>query len=302
MSEHRCGYVAIIGRPNVGKSTLLNQALGAKISIVSKKPQTTRNRILGLYSRDDAQVVFLDTPGIHDPDKKPINRRMVDAAVAALDDVDLVLLMIDVSGRNRDPEANATVLDALAKHELPVLLVLNKIDTIERPDLLPLIQQWSEAGAWEAIVPIAARSGDGVGELLRAVVERLPEGPAFFPKDQLTDVSVRFLVSELIREKVFRLTGQEIPYVTAVEIEEWEERKGGELVRVMARIWVERDGQKAIVIGKGGSKLKEIGTAARIDAERLLGQRVYLQLTVGTKARWTHDRALLSRLGNFGEG
>lgn len=302
MSEHRCGYVAIIGRPNVGKSTLLNQALGAKISIVSKKPQTTRNRILGLYSRDDAQVVFLDTPGIHDPDKKPINRRMVDAAVAALDDVDLVLLMIDVSGRNRDPEANATVLDALAKHELPVLLVLNKIDTIERPELLPLIQQWSEAGSWEAIVPIVARSGDGVGELLRSVVERLPESPAFFPKDQLTDVSVRFLVSELIREKVFRLTGQEIPYVTAVEIEEWEERKDGELVRVMARIWVERDGQKAIVIGKGGSKLKEIGTAARIDAERLLGQQVYLQLTVGTKARWTHDRALLSRLGNFGEG
>ena len=302
MSEHRCGYVAIIGRPNVGKSTLLNQALGAKISIVSKKPQTTRNRILGLYSRDDAQVVFLDTPGIHDPDKKPINRRMVDAAVAALDDVDLVLLMIDVSGRNRVPEANATVLDALAKHELPVLLVLNKIDTIERPELLPLIQQWSEAGSWEAIVPIVARSGDGVGELLRSVVERLPESPAFFPKDQLTDVSVRFLVSELIREKVFRLTGQEIPYVTAVEIEEWEERKGGELVRIMARIWVERDGQKAIVIGKGGSKLKEIGTAARIDAERLLGQQVYLQLTVGTKARWTHDRALLSRLGNFGEG
>jgi len=299
--QHRCGYVAIVGRPNVGKSTLLNGILGQKISIVSRKPQTTRNRILGLYSRNDAQVVFVDTPGIHEA-HTPINRRMVDAAMDALGEVDLVVFMVDVSGGKATPEANELALDALKRRTLPVVLVLNKIDRIPRPKLLPLLSQWSEAGSWETIVPVSAQTGDGVGDLLRELVGRLPESPPFFPKDQLTDVSERFIVSELVREKVFRLTGQEIPYATAVEIEEFEEVEGKDLVRIMARIWVERDSQKAMVIGRGGRKLKEIGTAARHDIERLLGCRVYLQLTVGTKSRWTHDRNLLQRLGNFGEG
>ncbi|MCO4768752.1 MAG: GTPase Era [Deltaproteobacteria bacterium] len=300
-NEHRCGYVAIIGRPNVGKSTLLNRVLGQKISIVSRKPQTTRNRILGLYNRDDAQVVFLDTPGIHEA-QSPINRRMVDAAVDALSEVDLVIFMIDVAGSAALPERNRLVLDALEKRDLPVVAVLNKIDRVKRPDLLPLLAAWDQAGTWEAIVPVSAEKGDGVGDLLREIVGRLPESPPFFPKDQLTDVSERFIVSELVREKVFRLTGQEIPYATAVEVEEFEEVEGKDLVRIMARIWVERDTQKAMVIGRGGRKLKEIGTAARLDIERLLGCRVYLQLTVGTKSKWTHDRSLLQRLGNFRGG
>jgi GTP-binding protein Era len=293
---HRCGYVAIVGRPNVGKSTLLNRILGQKISIVSRKPQTTRNRILGLYNQDDAQVVFLDTPGIHEA-HSAINKRMVDAALDAVNEVDLVLLMVDVASGSALPERNQLVLDALARREVPVLAVLNKVDAVDKPSVLPLLAAWSEAGAWQALVPLSAKTGDGVESLLAEIVRRLPESPAFFPKDQLTDVSERFIVSEMIREKVFRLTGQEIPYATAVEVEEFEEKPDRELVRIMARIWVERETQKGMVIGKQGRKLKEIGTAARKDIERL-----YLQLTVGTKSGWTQHRQLLQRLGNFGEG
>ena len=296
---HRCGYVAIIGRPNVGKSTLLNQALGQKLSIVSSKPQTTRNRILGLANTDHAQIVFLDTPGIHDANTA-INRRMVDAAVAALGDVDLALLLVDAS-RARDASRHQQVLRALGKQTGPVLLVLNKIDLIDKRDLLPIIAAWSGAGEWVGIVPISAETGDGVPQLLAEIVERLPEAPPFFDKEQITDVSERFIVSELIREKVFRLTGQEVPYAAAVEIEEFEEKPSKNLVRIMARVWVEREGQKGIVIGKQGSKLKEIGISARRDIERLLGCRVFLQLTVGVKEGWTTDRRLLHRLGNFTE-
>lgn len=301
MSElaHRCGYVAIVGRPNVGKSTLLNRTLGQKLSIVSRKPQTTRNRILGLYNRDDAQVVFLDTPGIHEANT-PINRRMVDAATHALSEVDLVLLLVDSSVAS-DASRHHQVLTALAKHDGPVLLVLNKIDLVDKRDLLPAIAAWSEAGEWAGIVPVSAQTGDGVEHLLDEIIARLPEGPPLFDKEQLTDVSERFVVSELIREKVFRLTGQEVPYAAAVEIEEFEEKPGGQLVRIMARVWVEREGQKGILIGKKGSKLKEIGTAARLDIERLLGCRVFLQLTIGVKEGWTTNHRLLTRLGKFRE-
>ena len=301
MSEvaHRCGYVAIVGRPNVGKSTLLNRALGQKLSIVSRKPQTTRNRILGLYNREDAQLVFLDTPGIHEANT-PINRRMVDAATNALSEVDLVLFLVDVSSAS-DPSRHQQVLAALQKHDGEVLLVLNKIDLVDKRDLLPMIAAWSEAGTWAGIVPVSAQKGDGVEHLLDEVIARLPEGPPLFDKEQLTDVSERFVVAELIREKVFRLTGQEVPYAVAVEIEEFEEKPGRDLVRIMARVWVEREGQKGILIGKKGSKLKEIGTAARLDIERLLGCRVFLQLTIGVKENWTTNRRLLTRLGKFRE-
>jgi len=299
--EHHCGYVAIIGRPNVGKSTLLNHILGQKISIVSRKPQTTRNRILGLHNTEHVQVVFIDTPGIHEA-HSAINKRMVDAAVDALDEVDLVLLMIDVASSGAHPDRNRQVLQTLARRTTPVIAVLNKVDAVQKPVLLPLIGAWADAGDWQALVPISAQTGSGVDVLLDEVVKRLPESPPFFPKDQLTDVSERFIVSEMIREKVFRLTGQEIPYATAVEIEEFEEVEGKDLVRIMARIWVERETQKGMVIGKQGRKLKDIGTAARKDIERLLNCRVYLQLTVGTKSGWTRNRQLLSRLGNFGEG
>lgn len=301
MSEpvHRCGYVAIIGRPNVGKSTLLNRALGQKLSIVSRKPQTTRNRILGLVNTDDAQIVFLDTPGIHEA-STAFNRRMVDAAVSALAEVDLVLLLVDAS-KAIDASRHGQVLRALEKHKGPVVLVLNKVDLVKKPDLLPIIAAWDAAGDWAAIVPVSAQTGNGVPHLLEEIVSRLPEMPPFFDKEQLTDVSERFVVSELIREKVFRLTGQEVPYAAAVEIEEFEEKPSKDLVRIMARVWVEREGQKGILIGKKGSKLKEIGTAARKDIERMLGCRVYLQLTVGVKQGWTTDRRLLQRLGHFRE-
>jgi GTPase len=293
--NHRSGYVAIVGRPNVGKSTLLNRILGEKVSIVSRRPQTTRNRVMGLYNRDDLQVVFLDTPGLHDA-KGLLNRRMVDEAVAALADVELVLLLIDPR-REVDPELDPRLVERLEKGGIPVILVLNKVDLIAKQQLLPLIGRWSEAAPFEALVPISAKSGDGVDGLLDQVAERLPEGPAWFPKDQLTDSTERFVVSELIREQAFKYLDRELPYALAVEIEEFEE--GPTLVRVMARIWVERESQKGIVIGHKGSMLKRIGSSARIEIERLLKAKVFLKLTVGVDPRWTRHRRAVERLGHF---
>jgi len=294
---HRSGYVAIVGRPNVGKSTLLNDLLGEKISIVSRRPQTTRNRVMGIYNREDAQVVFLDTPGIHEASKL-LNKRMVDAAIAALDDVDLVLYMIE-AGRDRDPGRHEALIERLQVTGLPILLAPNKIDCLAKADLLPLFAAWSDAGPFEEIVPISAKTGDGVGSLIGAIVDRLPESPPYFPKDQLTDVTERFVVSELIREQVFRYLDKELPYSTAVEVEEFEE---GKTVRILARIWVERDSQKGIVIGKRASMLKRIGTSARIEIERLLQNPVYLKITVGVSPDWTAKQRSVERLGHFGEG
>ena len=300
MSEsevHRSGYVAIIGRPNVGKSTLLNDLLGEKISIVSRRPQTTRNRVAGIYNRSDAQVVFLDTPGIHDAHKM-LNKRMVDTAIAALDDVDLVLFLIE-AGRDTTPESDLPLLRRVFAGGKPVILAPNKIDMLPKEELLPLLEAWSDALNFADIVPISAKKGDGVGGLISTIVNRLPEGPAYFPKDQLTDVTERFVVAELIREQVFRYLDKEIPYATAVEIEEFQE---GGRVRILARIWVERDSQKGIVIGKGGSMLKRIGTSARIEIEKLLQTKVYLKTTVGVKRDWTSKKQSVERLGNFHEG
>ncbi|MEE2829441.1 MAG: GTPase Era [Myxococcota bacterium] len=300
MSEprvHRSGYVAIVGRPNVGKSTLLNDLLGEKISIVSRRPQTTRNRVMGIYNREDAQVVFLDTPGIHQA-RKLLNKRMVDAALAALEEVDLVLFMIEAA-RDQDPEGVRALLETICSKKVPVLLVPNKIDLVSREALLPLMAAWSEVAELHSIVPISARNGDGTGQLIKEITRLLPEGPAYFPKDQLTDATERFVVSELIREQVFRYLDKELPYATAVEIEEFQE---GKTVRILARIWVERDSQKGIVIGKGGSMLKRIGTSARLGIERLLQNPVYLKITVGVKRDWTARRQSVEQLGNFGEG
>ena len=301
MSEteiHRSGYVAIVGRPNVGKSTLLNDLLGEKISIVSRRPQTTRNRVAGIYNRADAQVVFIDTPGIHEAHKL-LNKRMVDAAISALGDVDVVLFMIE-AGRDTDPQRDAALLSRLVETGLPILLVPNKIDTIRKEQLLPLLESWSAAANFHDIVPISAMKGDGVGALLGAIVKLLPEGPAYFPKDQLTDVSERFVVSEMIREQVFRYLDKEIPYSTAVEIEEFVE--GKDIVRIMARIWVERDSQKGIVIGKKGAMLGRIGTSARLQVEKLLQTKVYLKITVGVRKDWTTNKRFVDQLGNFREG
>jgi len=295
---HRSGYVAIVGRPNVGKSTLLNHILGQKVSIISRRPQTTRNRVTGLYNRDDVQVVFLDTPGIHDA-RGLLNRRMVDEAIGTLDDVDLVLFMIDPK-RESDPARDTGLIARIQQAGTPVVLVPNKIDTLRKEELLPLIGAWAEAGDFQAIVPISAATGSGVGDLLRETVDRLPEGPAWFPKDQITDATERFVVSELIREQAFHLLDKELPYALAVEIEEFVEDE--DIVRILARLWVERDSQKGIVIGKRGAMVKRIGTSARLQIERLVQTRVFLKLTVGVDPGWTRRQHAVERLGQFRSG
>ena len=299
-SPHRSGYVALVGRPNVGKSTLLNALLGQKISIVSRRPQTTRNRVLGIHNTDDAQVVFLDTPGLHEP-RSPLNRRMVKAAMEGLGEADVVVLLIDARIET-DPEKSAELIGRLERCSR-LILAPNKIDEVDRRALLPLIGAWSEALPHaEAVVPISALRRDGIERLLEEIHARLPESPPYFPKDQVTDVSERFVVAEIIREKAFHFLNRELPYSTAVEIEVFdEERRDAGKVRVEARIWVERDGQKAIVIGKGGSMVKRIGSAARRDIEQLLGASVFLGLTVGGKEGWTKREGQVSRLGHFRE-
>lgn len=300
MSEpvHRSGYVAIVGRPNVGKSTLLNRLLGEKISIVSRRPQTTRNRVLGIYSRDDCQVLFVDTPGIHESDKL-LNKRMVADADAAMQQVDAVLMLVDVTHRP-DPEAHTAVLQRLENVNVPVVIALNKVDTIKKDALLPIIASWSDVGDWAAVVPISAQTGDGVGDLLGVLVGSLPEGPAWFPADQITDAPERFVVAELIREQIFGCLDKELPYATAVEIEEFDESERERRIRIAAKIWVERDSQKGIVIGKGGAMIKRIGTRSRAAIERLLGCSVRLDLHVGVDASWTRNRRGVEQRGWFG--
>ena len=238
-------------RPNAGKSTLLNRLLGEKISITSRKPQTTRNRIIGVVHRPAAQLVFIDTPGVHRA-KGPLNVRIVDLALSVLGDVDLVLVIVDAA--QPDPEAEAFMIRKLKEQKHPVILALNKVDLIRKPDLLKQIDTWTRAYPFTAVVPISARHGEQVAELLTAMENQLPAGPPFFPEDTLTDVPERFIAAELIREKIFRLTGQEIPYSTAVTIDSFKEEKNGALVRIHATIHIERDSQKGIIIGKTGQQ------------------------------------------------
>lgn len=306
--HHRSGYVALIGRPNVGKSTLLNALLGQKLSIVSARPQTTRNRVLGIWNDASTQIVFLDTPGIHEPHSL-LNRKMVDAAVATLKDVDLVVWLLDAR-KEVDPSRAGQVIDALGRAKVPVLLAPNKIDGLDKAQVLPLIAAWSTKPEgeghivppdFESVIPISALKGDGVDHLISEICARLPESPPFFPKDQLTDRSERFVVSEIVREKLFHYLDRELPYSAAVEIEEFDDDTAtGGMVRILGRIWVERGGQKAIVIGKGGSMIKRVGTASRMDVERLLGCKVFLKLTVGVKEDWTTRRHQVDDLGKFG--
>jgi GTPase len=291
--DFRSGLVAILGAPNAGKSTLLNHMLGQKISITSNKPQTTRNRILGVLDRPGAQLIFLDTPGVH-PAGKLLNRRIVDVALATLADADLVLVMTDVSSPRT--EAESYLLEKLKDHRTPAVLVLNKIDLIPKPKLLDLIAHWSEAHAFEAVVPVSALKGTQVDVLIDLMIKTVPNGPPLYPPGSLTDLSERFIAGELIREKVIRLTGEEIPYASAVTIEDYDESKAG-LVRIHATIHLERDSQKAIVIGRGGRKLKEIGEAARKDIERLIGSKVYLELFVRVQKNWSRDAKALQRFG-----
>ncbi|MBI5064444.1 MAG: GTPase Era, partial [Desulfatitalea sp.] len=248
--DFKAGLVAIVGAPNAGKSTLLNQLLGQKISITSPKPQTTRNRILGVLDRPKAQLIFLDTPGVHRAGKA-LNVRIVDVALATLADADLVLVMMDAAAPNS--EAEAYLIEKLKSRRTLSILALNKIDLIPKTKLLGLIDQWSKVHAFEAIVPISAEKGIQLEALVEAMVKVLPAGPPLYPPGSLTDLSERFLAGEMIREKVFRLTGEEVPYAAAVTIDDYKEAKGGRLGKIHASIHVERDSQKAILIGKGGA-------------------------------------------------
>jgi GTPase len=290
----RSGFVAILGAPNAGKSTLLNHMLGQKISITSKKPQTTRNRILGVVHRTGSQMVFLDTPGIHRA-KNPLNARIVDAALSTLSEADLVMLVVDA--QTPDEPSEQLLLKKLSRQRLPVLLALNKIDQVQRSALLSQIERWSDAFPFQAVVPISAKSGEQVDRLLDAMEGALPAGPPFFPPDSLTDLPTRFIAAEIVREKAFRLTGQEIPYALAVTIDSFKEEKKGALVRIHATIHVERDSQKGIVIGRQGAKLKQIGEAARQEIEVLLDTKVFLKLFVRVQKNWTRDTKALRKFG-----
>ena len=299
MQHHRAGFVAIVGRPNVGKSTLLNRLVGQKLAIVSPKPQTTRSRILGVITREDAQVALLDTPGLHAA-KGGLNARMVRLALQTLADADLALFLIEAGPPAIDP-ATRKALDQVKQAHKPTLLVINKIDAVPRTQLLPLIDRWKELHPWTEVYPLSALKGENVEGFVDALVAHLPESPPMFPPEQWTDVEERDLCSELIREQLLRHTGQEVPYSTAVLIEQFDEseRESGPrgLVRIAASVLVERNSQKAIVIGKGGARLKEIGSDARREMERLLGAKVYLQLHVRVEPGWTRTTKGLRRAG-----
>ena len=261
--------------------------LGEKISITSKKPQTTRNRILGVMHRPSSQLVFIDTPGIHKA-KRPLNIRIVDAALSALGDVDIVLVMIDVA--NPDPDSETFLINKLKKIKQPVVLALNKTDLVKKPALFSIIDKWAKAYSFEAIIPVSAILGDQIEELVEAM-------EALFPEDTLTDLPERFIAAEMIREKVFRLTGQEIPYSTAVTLDLFSEEKKGALVKIHATIHVERASQKGMIIGKNGSKLKMIGTEARKEIERMVGTKVFLKLFVRVHKNWSKDTKALRKFG-----
>ncbi|MBS1127836.1 MAG: GTPase Era [Nitrospirae bacterium] len=289
--DFRSGFIAIIGRPNVGKSTLMNCLLGEKISIISDKPQTTRNRIRGILSRPDAQLVFIDTPGIHKPLHK-MNEIMVNMALGTYNEVDVIMLLVEAT--EKPGGGDRFIIDSLAKIRTPVLLIINKVDLINKERLLPLMQEYSTLYSFAEIIPVSALKPD-LGGLVDALLKRMPKGPKYFPDDQLTDQPERFVVSEIIREKIFELTKEEIPYSTAVMIDQVKEEPG--LTRIEATIFVDRDSQKGIVIGKNGALLKEIGTRARLDAEKLLGVKVFLQLWVKVKKGWRDDNRMLRNVG-----
>jgi GTPase len=290
----RSGFVSLIGRPNVGKSTLLNLLLGQKIAIISPKPQTTRNRILGIKNLPSGQIIFLDTPGIHRSGNL-LNQSMVRTALATLQEVDVVCLLIEAN--SPDHEENDWILENLQKVRKPVFLAINKIDLVPKGNLLSIMERFSQKRPFEQIIPISAVLGEGVDILVRELLKILPEGPRLFPEDMVTDLPERFLAAELIREKVFHLTREEIPYATAVAIEEFKEREEKNLVVIRATIQVERETQKGILIGEKGKRLKEIGRLAREEMEALLGVRVFLELWVKVEKNWRDDPRALRRLG-----
>jgi GTP-binding protein Era len=308
----RAGFVAVVGRPNVGKSTLVNALVGQKVAIVSDKPQTTRNRILAVVNRPGGQMVLFDTPGIHKPEHR-MNQRMVDLAVKSLEQVDLVLWLADLT--QPCGPGDRYVCDALRRSGKPVMLGLNKIDALPKPRILPAIDRYRGLLPFVEVVPLSALTGDNLELLGRLLLEHLPEGPPLYPDDFLTDQPERFFVAEMVREQILHLTRQELPHSTAVVIDSFQDpqeappgeaKDGGAgarvpLVRIEASILVERDSQKAIIIGRGGSLLKAIGSAARREIEAFLGARVFLGLFVRVRSRWREDPHALERMGLSGK-
>jgi len=288
----KSGFVGIIGLPNVGKSTLLNQLLGTKVSIVSPKPQTTRFNIRGVLTRDNFQIVFVDTPGIHDA-KSLFNQLMVKEALNALQEVDIILWVMDVTHRIPEEEK---ILDLIKKANKPAILVLNKIDLIKKQELLPIIDYFSKLHDFHAIIPISALKNDGLDRVLDELVKLLPEGPFYYESHQVTDLPLNLLIAEIIREKIFLLTYQEIPYSAAVKVEEIKEEPEKNLLYIQATIFIERDSQKGIIIGKGGKMLKKIGTLAREELEFLLGKKIYLDLWVKALKDWRERETYIRRI------
>jgi len=291
---YKSGFVSIVGRPNVGKSTLLNQILGQKIAITTDKPQTTRNRILGIHTLDDAQILFLDTPGIHKGEGR-LNRFMVDQARSACSGVDLVMFLIDATAK--PGSGDSFVLDILRRGETPVILVINKIDLVSRESLLPLIATYSKLFDFAEIFPISAAKGEGTDRLVSRLRELLPEGSPYYPEDMITDLPERFIVAEMVREQILNQTRDEIPYGVAVEVESFEEKPEKGLIVIGAVIHVERDSHKRIIVGKQGSRLKAIGQSARLEIEKLLDSKVYLELFVHVQKNWTESAHQLKRFG-----
>lgn len=290
----KSGFIGIVGRPNAGKSTLFNAIIGDNISIVANKPQTTRNKITGIKNLPDAQLIFLDTPGMHKP-KTPLNRAMIQTARETIGDADVLLMLIEANSAVHPHDL--FLIESLAQIRVPVFLVINKIDLIEKKFLLPLIDKFRTLYDYREIFPISALKGDGLAALLDAIKELLPEGPQLFPEDILTDATERFIAAEFIREKIILLTKQEIPYASAVTIDLFKEDKEKNLIRISATISVEKESQKAIMIGKKGAMLKNIGIQARLQMEKLFGARVYLELFVRVKKDWTSSDKMLQEFG-----
>jgi len=288
----RSGYAAIIGRPNVGKSTFLNSVLGEKVSIVTRKPQTTRNKIIGIKTLPDAQIIFIDTPGIHKPIHK-LGALMVRRAVESLKDIDLVLFMVEPT---MPSPADIKILRLIEKSDAPVILLINKVDKIKKPQLLPIIDAYNNLSKFKEIIPISALKGDGIGDVIESVKGVLPEGPKYYPDDLVTEQAERVMVSEIIREKIMSHTEEEVPHSIAVEVISWQELQSG-TIKISANIYVEKDRQKPIIIGKRGVMLKKIGIEARKDIERLLATKVFLELWVKVKKLWRQDESAISELG-----
>jgi GTP-binding protein Era len=294
MAPFKAGFICVLGRPNVGKSTLFNSILGEKIAIVSEKPQTTRNRILGIRNIKNGQLIFVDTPGIH-PGKSTLNQRMVSTAIESGKDADVLLFLIDASAPV--VEEDRQMVGSLRGSKDISFLVINKIDLVRKESLLPIMDQYQRLHPFERIIPVSALTGEGVSLLLEEILKLLPESPAYYPEDMITDQTERFIVAEIIREKVIQHSYQEIPFSTAVTIESFEERPEKGLVVIKATIHVERDSQKKIVIGKGGQKLKKIGETARKEIEAFSSRKVFLELWVNVERNWTRDPRALDRLG-----